>query len=118
MCTTYGILDCNFYNFDEMGFMMGMIQPEMVVTCSDWVGKPKAIQLGNQEWVTVICTITGDRYVVPPFLVVKGCFYLASWYSEHQILDNWAVTTTTNGWTDNKTGLEWLQHFDEHTKHN
>jgi hypothetical protein len=54
--------------------------------------------------------------VVPPFLV-KGRFHLASWYSEHHIPDDWAVATTTNGWTDNKTGLEWLQHFDEHTKH-
>ena len=117
MRAKYGILDCDFYNFDETGFMMGMIRPGMVVTHSDRVGKPKAIQPGNREWATAICSISGDGYVVPPFLVVQGRFHLASWYSEHQIPDDWAVTTTTNGWTDNKTGLEWLQHFDEHTKH-
>jgi hypothetical protein len=96
--------------------MMGMIRPGMVVTRSDRVGKPKAIQPGNREWATAICSIAGDGYVVPPFLVVKGRFHLASWYSEHQIPDDWVVTTTTNGWTDNTTGLEWLQHFDKHTK--
>jgi hypothetical protein len=116
MRAKYGILDCDFYNFDETGFMMGMIRPGMVVTRSDRVGKPKAIQPGNREWATAICSIAGDGYVLPPFLVVKGRFHLASWYSEHQIPDDWAVATTTNGWTDNKTGLEWLQHFDQHTR--
>jgi hypothetical protein len=47
MRAKYGILDCDFYNFDETGFMMGMIRPGMVVTRSDRVGKPKAIQPGN-----------------------------------------------------------------------
>jgi hypothetical protein len=77
----------------------------MVVTRSDRVGRPKAIQPGNREWATAICSIAGDGYVVPPFLVVKGRFHLASWYSEHQIPDDWAVATTANGWTDNKTGF-------------
>ena len=117
MRAKYGILDCDFYNFDETGFMMGMIRPGMVVTRSDRVGKPKAIQPGNREWATAICSIAGDGYVVPPFLVVKGRFHLASWYLEHQVPDDWGVVPTTNGWTDNETGLEWLQHFDEHTKH-
>jgi hypothetical protein len=88
----------------------------MVVTRSDRVGNQKAIQPGNREWATAICSIAGDGFVVPPFLVVKGRFHLASWYSEHQIPDDWAVKTTPNGWTDNETGLDWLQHFDKHTK--
>jgi hypothetical protein len=116
MRAKYGITDTDFYNFDETGFMMGMIRPRMVVTRSDRVGKPKAIQPGNREWATAICSIAGDGFVVPPFLVVKGRFHLASWYSEHQIPDDWAVKTTPNGWTDNETGLDWLQHFDKHTK--
>ena len=116
MRAKYGILDCDLYNFDETGFMMGMICSRMVVTRSDRVGKPKAIQPGNREWATAICSIASDGYVVPPFLVVQGRFHLASWYSEHQIPDNWAVKTTKNGWTDNETGLQWLHHFDKHTK--
>jgi len=74
----YGITDTDFYNFDETGFIIGMIRPGMVVTRSDRVGKPKAIQPGNREWATAICSIAGDGFVVPPFLVVKGRFYLAS----------------------------------------
>lgn len=40
MRAKYGIQDCDFYNFDETGFMMGIIRPGMVVTRSDRVSKP------------------------------------------------------------------------------
>jgi hypothetical protein len=112
----YGIHDRDFYNFDETGFMMGMIQPKMVITHSDRVGKPKSIQPGNREWATAICCVAGDGYTVPPFLVVQGRYHLAGWFANGQIPDGWMVKTTSNGWTTNETGLEWLQHFDEHSK--
>ena len=32
MRAKYSILDCDFYNFDETGFMMGVICASMVVT--------------------------------------------------------------------------------------
>ena len=37
----YGILDDDTYNFDEAGFMMGIIFAGMVVTTSDGHGKVK-----------------------------------------------------------------------------
>ena len=49
MLAKYGITDTDFYNFDETGFIMGMIRPGMVVTRSDRVGKLKAIQPSNRE---------------------------------------------------------------------
>ncbi|KAF5519700.1 hypothetical protein CGCA056_v007662 [Colletotrichum aenigma] len=111
-----GITDDDFYNFDETGFMMGMIRPGMVVTRSDRIGKPKKVQPGNREWATAICCVAGDGYAMPPFLVVQGRFHLASWYSEAQIPDSWAVKTTSNGWTNNETALEWLRYFDKYSK--
>jgi hypothetical protein len=116
MCAKYGIQDCDFYNFDETGFLMGMIRPGMVVTRSDRVGKPKAIQPGNREWVTAICSVAADGHVVPPFLCVAGRFHLAAWYSGGHIQSNWVVKPTQNGWTDHNTGIEWLKHFDRHTR--
>jgi uncharacterized protein YifN (PemK superfamily) len=35
MRAKYGVLDCDFYNFDETGFMMGIIYTTMVVTRAD-----------------------------------------------------------------------------------
>jgi RecB family endonuclease NucS len=50
----YGILDKDTYNFDESGFMMGVISTGAVVTASERRGRPKAVQPGNREWTTVI----------------------------------------------------------------
>ena len=48
MRAKYGVLDCDFYNFDETGFMMGVICPAMVVTRADRRGRGKAVQPGNR----------------------------------------------------------------------
>ncbi len=39
----YGILDDDIYNFDETGFMMGMITTRMVITTSDGYRKAKKV---------------------------------------------------------------------------
>ena len=116
MRAKYGILDCDFYNFDETGFMMGMICPGMVVTRSDRRGKGKAVQPGNREWATVITCISGDGWDLPPFLLVQGLCHLASWYTEGGLPDSWTIKPTSNRWTDNETGLDWIKHFDKHTR--
>ncbi|KAF4456200.1 hypothetical protein F53441_1618 [Fusarium austroafricanum] len=86
----------DFYNFDETGFMMGMIRARMVVTA--------------------ICAVAADGHTVPPFLCVAGRFYLSAWYSGGHIPSSWVIKTTPNGWTDHDTGLEWLKHFDQQTR--
>jgi hypothetical protein len=70
MRAKYGVLDCDFYNFDETGFIMGIITPAMVVTRADRRGRGKAVQPGNREWATAIACINGEGWDVPLFLVV------------------------------------------------
>ncbi|EDO04977.1 hypothetical protein SS1G_07461 [Sclerotinia sclerotiorum 1980 UF-70] len=81
----YSILDCDFYNFDETGFIMGQISPYIVVTKADRCGKSKAIQSGNREWAIAIICVDGEGHNIPPFLI-----------------------------TDNETGLEWIKHFNKY----
>lgn len=116
MQSKFGILDCDLYNFDEPGFMMGVICPSMAVTRSDRRGRGKAVQPGNREWATAIACISGDGFNVPPFLLVKGACHLANWYFEGDLPDSWVIKPTSNGWTDNETGLDWIKHFDKHTR--
>jgi hypothetical protein len=52
---------------------------------------------------------------IPPFLVVQGVNHLKNWYSESALPYDWVITPTTNGWTNNETGLDWLKHLDKHT---
>ncbi|RFN47269.1 hypothetical protein FIE12Z_8482 [Fusarium flagelliforme] len=50
----YGIRSDDIYSFDETGFMMGMISSGIVVTRAERHGRPKSVEPGNREWVTVI----------------------------------------------------------------
>jgi hypothetical protein len=112
----YGICDDDVYNFDEASFMMGKITTQLVVTGSERRGRPKAIQPGNREWVTVIATINAAGWSVPPFLIFAGQYHLSAWYEEAEIPRDWAIAVSDNGWTNNELGVEWLKHFNAHTK--
>lgn len=79
-------------------------------------GKGPSPAFGWRIISTAIACISGNGFAVPPSLVVQGQYHLASWYTEGGLPDNWSITTTSNGWTDNQTGLEWVEHFDKHTK--
>ena len=112
----YGIQDEDMYNFDETGFMMGMISTTMVVTSSERRGRPKLAQPGNREWVTVIQGINSQGWAIPPFIIVAGQNHLTNWYEDSTLPPDWVIATTHNGWTTNEKGVEWIQHFEKHTK--
>ncbi|RKK06497.1 hypothetical protein BFJ65_g18694 [Fusarium oxysporum f. sp. cepae] len=111
----YGILDEDTYNFDETGFMMGIIFACMVVTTSDGRGKAKLAQPGNREWAMVIQGVNAQGWAIPPFIILAAQYHLANWYTESNLPADWVITTTDNGWTTNEVGLDWIKHFDKHT---
>jgi hypothetical protein len=82
----YRIVDTDIYNFDETGFMMGVISTAMVVTSSERACRAKAKQPGNREWVTAVQAINTLGWSVPPFVMIKGKYILLSWYDEFKLL--------------------------------
>jgi hypothetical protein len=116
MKAKHGILDEDTYNFDETGFMMGMIVARAVITSSERRGRPKTVQQGNREWVTVIQGINATGWAVPPFIIFQGKHHLTAWYKEKDLPHDWVIAVSENGWTTNELGLQWLKHFDAHTK--
>ncbi|KAJ0126384.1 Uncharacterized protein HZ326_30513 [Fusarium oxysporum f. sp. albedinis] len=112
----YGIDLADIYNFDEVGFMMGVIANGMVVTGTERRARPKLVQPGSREWITVIQAINAEGWAIPPFIIGAGQYHLANWYRDSNLPDEWAIATSPNGWTDNELGLEWLKHFDRYTK--
>lgn len=116
MITKYGVADVDIYNFDETGFMMGIITTGMVVTSAERRSGAKLVQPGNREWVTVIQGVNALGWTVPPYIIVSGKYHLSSWYQNSTLPDNWVIATSSNGWTINERGLEWIQHFDRYTK--
>jgi uncharacterized protein YbdZ (MbtH family) len=111
----YGILDEDTYNFDETGFMMGIITTGMVVTTSDGRSRAKLAQPGNREWATVIQGVNAQGWAIPPFIILAGQYHLSNWYRECNLPATWRIATTDNGWTTNEKGLDWIKHFDYHT---
>ncbi|PNP76804.1 hypothetical protein FNYG_09820 [Fusarium nygamai] len=111
----YGINLADIYNFDEVGFLMGMIASGMVVTGSERRVRPKSVQPGNREWITVIQAINAEGWAIAPFIIGASQYHLANWYRESNLPDDWAIATSPNGWTDNELGLEWLKHFERCT---
>ncbi|KAJ8111655.1 hypothetical protein OPT61_g5799 [Boeremia exigua] len=51
-----------------------------------------------------------------PFIIFKARHHLSDWYKEEDLPQDWVIRVSNNGWTTNKLGLEWLKHFDRHTK--
>ncbi|KAI1670729.1 DDE superfamily endonuclease [Pyrenophora tritici-repentis] len=113
--TKLGICDEDTYNFDEAGFIIGKITTQLVITGLERRGRPKSIQLGNREWVTLIAAISAGGWSVPLFLIFAGQYHLSAWYEE-DILRDWAIAVSDNGWTNNELRVEWLKHFNAHTQ--
>ena len=112
----YGVQDCDTHNFDETGFQMGVIGSMKVVTGSERRTRPNLVQPGDREWVTVIQSICAAGYAIPPFIIYKGRVHISAWYEETNIPYDWKLSVSENGWTNNALGLEWLKHFDAHTR--
>ena len=47
---------------------------------------------------------------------MTGQYHLSAWYEEADFPRDWVIAVSDNGWTTNKLGVEWLKHFDAHTK--
>jgi hypothetical protein len=60
------------YNFNETGFMLGIIFPGIVVTTTDSRGRAKLAQPGNREWATVIQGVNALGWAIPLFIILAG----------------------------------------------
>lgn len=112
----YGIQHNDTYNFDETGFIIGQISTGAVVTALEHQGRPKQVQPGNREWTTVVQGINATGWAIPPFIIFKARNQLTNWYKEEDLPKDWVIGISENGWTTHQLGLQWLKHFDKHTK--
>jgi hypothetical protein len=62
-----------------MGFIIDIITPHIVVTKAERLGKAKAVQPGNRDWVTAIIATSAKGDIIPPYILVKGVIVQAHW---------------------------------------
>jgi hypothetical protein len=46
---------------------------------------------------------------------MKGKEFNQAWFYQGLPL-TWTFSVSTNGWTTNQIGLQWIQHFEKHTR--
>ncbi|EAQ84697.1 hypothetical protein CHGG_08711 [Chaetomium globosum CBS 148.51] len=85
----YGIQGADIYNFDEIGFLMGVISTILVVTGSERRGRRKTRQPGNRKWSTVIQGINARGWAIPPFIIVEGSYHLSAWHENSRLPQDW-----------------------------
>jgi hypothetical protein len=66
--------------------------------------------------VTAIIAASATGEVIPPYMLVKGVIVYEPWFSTTGWPEGWPIKPTDNGWTNNETGVNWIKHFDKHTK--
>jgi hypothetical protein len=97
---------------------MGLIATARVITSADRKGKPVLLQPGNREWVTSIETINAMGWSIPPMIIFAGKTYIGSWFQLSETPTDWRIQTSSNGWTTDEIGLDWLKnHFEPHIRH-
>ena len=97
--------------------MIGIIFAGMVVTTSNGHGRAKLAQPGNCKWATVIQRVNALGWAIALFIILAAQYHLANWYQECNLLADWRIATTKNGWTTNNISLDWIKYFDHHTVH-
>lgn len=111
----YSIADDDIYNMDEKGCMKGMGDNTVVIVPRRKLEVPSSIQPGNREWVSIIECISANGYVLPPFIIFEGVRIQQSWIPD-SLDDDVVIQVSPNGWTDCNIALEWIQHFEKHTR--
>jgi hypothetical protein len=69
----------------------------------------------GRELVTAIEGINAEGDAIPPFLIFTGNGILEEWF-KYLTEDDWKVTITESGFSNDEITYEWLQHFDQHTR--
>ena len=101
---------------DETGFQMGVASTSKVICGSETRDShARSIQPGNREWITIIVAINATGSVLPPQIIFAGKKHQSQWYSA--IPEDYRISMSDNGWTNDAIGLEWLQEmFEKHAR--
>jgi len=118
----YRITAENIYNFDKKGFLMGLGRIVKRIMTKDALKSgrvTKSKQDGSREFLSCLACISAIGKWIPPLLVYKGDSgdLISTWVDEVTTDSQAHFTVSSNGWSNNKIGLMWLQKvFERYTK--
>jgi DDE superfamily endonuclease/Tc5 transposase-like DNA-binding protein/Psq-like protein len=99
----------NRYNMDEAGIMEGLGENGLVVGRAE----KRSIQRktpGSRAWTSFLECISATGVPLPPLVMFKGKSVQQQWFpTDLTPFEDWEFTATDNGWTTDKTAVEWLE---------
>jgi hypothetical protein len=100
------------YNYDETGFRVGIGRAYKVITRL----KSRRLYLSdpnNRESVTSVETISVDRTVIDPFIILPGANYLHKAFRD--LFRNTLIGVSETGYSNDNLNLEYARHFNKCT---
>ncbi|EDO00854.1 hypothetical protein SS1G_03328 [Sclerotinia sclerotiorum 1980 UF-70] len=97
----------DIYNMDETGFGVGSIQITCIIIDSTQKSNWK-VTAGKQEWITAFEYVNAAGKALSPIIIFKAQNTNSAWIPK-DTSQSWQFSTSTNGWTSNNHGLEWLK---------
>jgi hypothetical protein len=70
---------CDLYNFDETGFRIGQGRHQKIITRDPKLNSYIESST-NRDFITLIETICGHGWTLPPMIIVSASRHLKSWY--------------------------------------
>ena len=117
----YSITAKNIYNWDEKGFLIGQASATKRIMTREALERGRitaAAQDGSREFISLLACISADGKAIPPALIYKGESYdlQNTWVDDLDESDEAYFAASTNGWSSDAFGLQWLQKvFNRHT---
>ncbi|KAF1993088.1 DDE-domain-containing protein, partial [Amniculicola lignicola CBS 123094] len=100
------------YNMDETSCQIGVTSNQYVYTQrGQQVFIPNA---NNHELVTLVECISTNGASITPIVIVKAQSVMEHWISD--LLDNYLISVSDSGYTNNSLTLNWLKHFEKITR--
>ncbi|RAL64950.1 hypothetical protein DID88_001541 [Monilinia fructigena] len=97
----------DMYNMDETGFGVGTTQSTRIIVDSTQKSNWK-VTAGKQEWITAFECVNAAGKALSPMVIFKAQNTNSAWIPK-DTPQSWQFSTSTNGWTSNSHGLEWLK---------
>ena len=110
----YGIQDADTWNFDETGFRCDIARNDWVVT-RDRVRRIYSKNPDNRESLTAVECINATGLDIPPMLILTRVNILEP-FVNNDLNDDVLITVSESGYSNDYLALQWLYHFDKHSK--
>ena len=115
-CEKHDIQCSDCYNMDETGFHIGCGISHTVITMK--INKKLVLtDAFNCNYVISIKCISAAGFALSAFLIVAGAWILKKWALHNELPDQTILAASEFGYSNDNLSLEWIKHFDRHTKH-